>query len=1117
MEYDRVEFDLAQSLIYYLDDPVTVPCTDADPELLEYENDFDSVSNAQIAQILDPIIDSLAMDPGAITKASVIDTLQYLLKNFATMPVQSIGKVLDTIVSGLAVETDIAFQDIESADGQETIKEHRELLEIYGFLLQWAVTGIEARAVIEQRETATTATAGSKGKKKGKGKTKSGSIAWDSATPLQHALETMCKVLKLKLLRIFVTTSERDRMISLFTRPAYLVLENEERVKSTPIRMHIFKLLCIAVKHHGHAFGAQTSIIQNLSYFEHLSEPMAEFLQILCEQYDHSQLVDEIIKELSNKEFNSNDTKGPKSVSMFLVRLSLLVPRQMIKNMTVIVRYFESESYNLRSAVIEICGNLIVQLSKDEGTKAQQDTFFELLNERFLDVNPYCRCKALQVYHNKLLNLETNIVKHRQKATELACQSLHDKSSHVRKNAIKLLTKLLKTHPYGMLHGGTLKRSEWQTRLESIQTLDIPGEPSINHTASNDNPLKDDASDANSADMQERSETIEPEIPDNREAIIRSHLTKRYYIEALKFIDTLHAASETVAQLLSAKNKSEVIEAMDFFQALHSFSVETSNKGIKKMLRLIWTKGNSDEGKGIQAHLIEVYKNVFLDAPDTFSENETANFIARNLISLTFDTTSAELTSLEQLVSKMMNDNHISDLVVRKLWAVYGSRGGEVPRPQRRGAVIVLGMLALADPEIVVKELETLLRVGLGSLGRADAGLAKYTCVALKHIRPSGRQAKGNTVNLMGKLPSDHAILIKLAALAELQSTSHEWFGVAEQALGAIYALAKHPDAVCTDIIRRKTKSVFESRRGKKYTLYFSRRLCLTELAREHVSPKVDDELELIGGTTEDDFTEAMVHIRERELLYGDHSILTNFGPLAAAICGDNVLYKDRNLQAQATLCMAKLMCVSSEYCEEHIPLLITIMERSADPITRSNAVIALGDMAVCFNHLIDENTDFLYRRLNDADVSVKRTCLMTLTFLILAGQVKVKGQLGEMAKCLEDPDKRIADLAKMFFTELSTKDNAVYNHFVDMFSLLSAEEELKEDALKRILKFLASFVEKDKHAKQLAEKLAARLPRCETERQWNDVAYVLSLLQHKNEDIQKIVAAGFRLVQTTA
>lgn len=42
--------------------------------------------------------------------------------------------------------------------------------------------------------------------------------------------------------------------------------------------------------------GAQTSIVQSLTYFEHLSEPMAEFLHILAEQYDYPQLSDEILK-----------------------------------------------------------------------------------------------------------------------------------------------------------------------------------------------------------------------------------------------------------------------------------------------------------------------------------------------------------------------------------------------------------------------------------------------------------------------------------------------------------------------------------------------------------------------------------------------------------------------------------------------------------------------------------------------------------------------------------------------------------------------------------------------------------------------------------------------------
>lgn len=56
-----------------------------------------------------------------------------------------------------------------------------------------------------------------------------------------------------------------------------------------------------------------------------------------------------------------------------------------------------------------------------------------------------------------------------------------------------------------------------------------------------------------------------------------------------------------------------------------------------------------------------------------------------------------------------------------------------------------------------------------------------------------------------------------------------------------------------------------------------------------------------------------------------------------------------------------------------------------------------------------------------------------------------------------------------------------------------------------------------DKHAKQLADKLAARLARCESERQWNEVAYALSLLQHKNEEIQKTISDGFQLVQAAA
>lgn len=770
--------------------------------------------------------------------------------------------------------------------------------------------------------------------------------------------------------------------------------------------------------------------------------------------------------------------------------------------------------------------HLSKQDERSENHKSQLNAFFDVLEERFLDINPYCRCRAFQVYM-KLCELDQKFPKRRQKAAELACRSLEDKSSNVRRNAVKLLGMLIKTHPFTVMHGAQLSRKEWQARLDKVdEELNAlkppPGMPGFGGEQANttvDNTLLDDATQIASPEKprvmteEEKVEAIRKaqEQAATSEAIEKLTLTRRYYNEALKFIDVLHDATGTICQLLGSRNKSEVIEAIDYFEVGDAYNIEQNKMGIRRMLRLIWTKGNSDEGKGVQTHLIECYKRLFFEAPDSFSPNDAANYIARNMISLTFGATPAELTSLEQLLATMMKGGMIPEVVISKLWQVYGVQKREISRTQRRGAIIVLGMLATANPEIVVGEMETMLRTGLGIHGRNDLQLAKFTCIALRRINPSGRQAKDSRIKF-SRLPNDHAVCVRLAAITEVPSDSKEWYGVAEQAINAIYAISKHPDTLCSDIIRRKTRQVFGQSQSRPSSrdetmapeemaaqpekpkkrdnaialsqllfivghvaikqivhlesceLDFKRRKQEKEKQNSAKSDKEKedaDELDLIGGTTEDDFTEAMAHIRERELLYGPNSLLALFGPLVSEICANNTTYKDKGLQAAATLCLAKLMCVSAEYCEVNLPLLITIMERSPDATVRSNAVIALGDMAVCFNHLIDENTDFLYRRLADNDASVKRTCLMTLTFLILAGQVKVKGQLGEMAKCLEDEDRRIADLARMFFTELSTKDNAVYNHFVDMFSLLSAGERMEEESFRRVVRFLLGFVEK--------------------------------------------------------
>ena len=394
----------------------------------------------------------------------------------------------------------------------------------------------------------------------------------------------------------------------------------------------------------------------------------------------------------------------------------------------------------------------------------------------------------------KLCDLEQKFPKRRQAAAELAARSLEDKSSNVRRNAIKLLGKLVSTHPFSVMHGGQLSYKEWDERLQAVEhqldalkpPVDSPGlgERTNRGEATVDSALLDDVTALGSpaketAPMTEEQRTAAikkaQEDAATSELMTRLQLTRKYYTEAIRFIDVLHGGTPVVCQLLSSKNKSEIIEAMDFFVVIDAYKIEAARTGIRRMLRLIWTKGNSDEGKGVQTHLIDCYRGLFFSAPDSFSENDAANYIARNMISLTFGATPAELTSLEQLLSTMVKAGQVSDLVVAKLWQVYGVQKQDISKNQRRGAIIVLGMLATADCDIVVKEMGTMLRIGLGPLGRADLALAKYTCLALRRMKPTKGQGKEDS-NATSKLPNDHAILVKLAAMTEVISDSKEWY-----------------------------------------------------------------------------------------------------------------------------------------------------------------------------------------------------------------------------------------------------------------------------------------------------------------------------------------------------
>ncbi|KAL1919463.1 uncharacterized protein VTP21DRAFT_2156 [Calcarisporiella thermophila] len=1190
------------------------------------EIDVTSLNDKEIDRHLNNVVDHIEENSNSISNLDVFDILRSFLKEFKSLKPATANRLFDIILSGFVKEIHATSSDIE-ADDQDVIEEHRLALEMYGFLLQWFIAGAEGKATSSVSGDKPVGTSRSKRGKAAKSSGGDEERHWDWSSQIQKSLDVMARALEIRLNKIWTSTHERDNFVGLFTKPIYQLLENQANTQTPGIKSRAFKVLAICIQKYNHTFAAQTTLMQYLQYHEHAGEPIAELLYLLADKFDNTQLMNEMLREISQKEFKDittkelKDTANTKTFTKFLIRLSELCPKQVLRQAGLLIRHLDSESYQMRCAIIEIVGNLVIELAnsgeQNDITRKQIGSLFDVLEERFLDANAFVRSKVLQSYL-RILDLQTKFPKRRQKLCDLAVRHLEDKSSHVRKYAIKVLTRTIATHPYGM-HGGELVLEEWQERLkgvkEQLDAIASPNEiketeamneqPSVqNGHATNDETAKEnepnsretekdedvemedaDEDSSEKGEKEKQHQKTEKEAAEENNQIVipagsaedymKLQLMRRFYVDAIRFIEQIHSAIPVLCQLLASTNKAEVMEAMDFFVVALSYKIELAEDGIKKMLHLIWVKENNDEAKGVRTRLLDSYRTLYLEPLANQSHKENVNMIARNLIKLTFNTTLAELTSLEQVLSTLMADGRISDVVVEKLWAVYGVTKLQIPKAQRRGAIIILAMLAKAKREVVSEKVDLLLRIGLSSYGKNDLSLARYSCIALQSIAGNQKKEKGSLTNQGFRLPPSNPIFDKLLEIIEEPTTSTEWFGLAEQAINTIYLLAEHPDRLCGQLVKRKTVQLFDLQRQKSEArsttegqeensdpmdedpaptsatsqipvpqvdafklsqlcfivghvairqivhlelieVELKRRKAKSEAEKEKKAERLkDDELDQVAGTAEDDYGEAISAIREKELLSGSSSLLAVYGPMLAHICSNTKLYSDRMLQTTATLALSKFMCVSEEFCETHLPLLLTILDRSQDATIRSDIVIALGDMAVCFNNLIDENISHLYRRLSDPDGVVKKNALMVLTHLILNGMVKVKGQIGEMARCLEDEDTRISDLAKLFFTELATKDNAIYNNLPDIISNLSAAKaEVEEETFRRIMRFLFGFIDKERQAENVVEKLCQRFRNLEREREWRDIAFCLSLLPYKSEKSFKRLLEGISLFQ---
>jgi condensin complex subunit 1 len=191
-----------------------------------------------------------------------------------------------------------------------------------------------------------------------------------------------------------------------------------------------------------------------------------------------------------------------------------------------------------------------------------------------------------------------------------------------------------------------------------------------------------------------------------------------------------------------------------------------------------------------------------------------------------------------------------------------------------------------------------------------------------------------------------------------------------------------------------------------------------------------------------------------------------------------------------------------TRFSEARLKLIFALL-RNGDPSIRANVVIALGDLSLRFPNLLFPWLNQVYSSLRDKNPRVRKNALQVLTHCVLNDMVKVKGNVSEMALCLVDTEESISNLAKRFFHQLAEKDQ-LYNKLPDCVSNL-LQANIEEETFQFVMKFLLSFVQKDRQNENLIQQFCQRFRTSPEPRQYNNVGFCLAQLNYSDKSIKKL------------
>ncbi|XP_021310250.1 condensin complex subunit 1 isoform X2 [Sorghum bicolor] len=1079
-----------------------------------------------------------------IEEQEVFDAIYSIVRDFNCLPPALKFNIVETLRSNLSVllpNIDSLSRASMSSPSDTTpitdrIASHRNALKIYSFFIISIVLTEESAA-----ESGTGAKVTAHGRKKNH------VYAWNWEAQRGRIMSLVANSLEADLSLLFGPGGTDERYLSFVSKCTFVLCENQNVLKDEDTRNGLCRIIGAIATKHQRVSQISASVSHLIHKFDFTVPHLAEAVASAEKKFGDGSLAISLVREIGRadpKEY-ARDSVGADNVGRFLVELADRLPKLMSTNIGVLIPHFGGESYKIRNALVGVLGKLAAKAFKDvEGDSnarlRSKQAMLEILIERCRDVSAYTRSRVLQVW-SELCEENSISIGLWNEVASVASGRLEDKSAIVRKSALQLLITMLQHNPFGPQLRTATFEATLEKYKEKLQGME-PSNPDKDEVANDCSPGEvilgqdESVSDSCLASSQDQNDHDATIVDITNLEQIRALVAS---LEAgLRFSKCITSLMPILVQLLASSSATDVENTILLLMRCRQFQIEGSEAALRKMLPLVFSQDKS---------IYEAVESAFITLYTRKSPTETA----KRLLDLAIDCSIGDLAALESLVSSLVSKAEISSSTVSALWDYFCFNINGVRPVQSRGALSILCMAAKSSPSILGAHLQDIIDIGFGRWAKEEPLLARTACLALQRLSD---EDKGKLINTSSRVFAALQGLVTSFSIPE-----KIWYGAADKAISTIYTLHPAPEIFATETAKKSLSSVFSvlgnedvsngietendaslssvspSKLGR--FLFVISHIALNHLVYiENSVRKVQKQIrkneksqstvdlqsdvsksteaqginaELGLGATIDIAIESLAERAEKEIVCcsSKKNLIGHCGPFLSKLCRNlTLLQKFPDLQASAMLALCRLMIIDAEFCEANLQILFTVAESAPSEIVRSNCTIALGDLAVRFPNLLEPWTEYIYARLRDPSVSVRKNAVLVISHLILNDMMKVKGYINEMAVRIEDEDERISSLAKLFFHELSKKgSNPIYNLLPDILGRL-CNQHLKEETFCNIMQFLINSIKKDKQMEALVDKLCNRFAGVNDVRQWEYISYCLSQLTFTEKGLKKLI-----------